>query len=230
MEKYGNKIVTILLTAVCLIGVLPLSVYAAYENVYVPPLASLTPDYRPSSSAGAIVPSADYDSYTVPVPLDVSNGMSIVFSETMGYTAVLLLDSEFNKVAAYQLQVSNTYYFESGKLINCSFVVFGANSQSPIMDSILVNNVAVSVVVGSQNLAHQERYEYIEVPDPPTPPTDVIQIQPILDMWEDILLLNATPLTKFYNHLIKPMGLIIGIPLIMALVGIITFMIGGKKR
>lgn len=230
----GKKIIALLMTAVCLIGVLPLSVSAVYETVYVPPLAALTLDTRYSDSSKDFVPSTgSRNALTVPLPIDKSLEVEISFGSTLEvYTTAFYFDSNFNllhtqksgQVATSQITLDSSFVQDS------VYVVFNIYQNTPWDNTLFINSQLVSVVEGSHLLASPERYEQIEVPDPPTPPTVGLKIQPILDMWDDILLLSVTPLTDFYNQLIEPIGLIFGIPLMMALIGIIIFAIGGKKR
>lgn len=167
MRKNGNKILAILLTAVCLIGVLPLSVSAAYETVYVPPLASVTHNTRPSSSKGGLVASADYNSYTIPVPLDTQNGVTFNIDGLTYYPVILFLDANLTMLRSGSITNVQEFYFDSQQLQDVSFIVFGIASIEPILLNVVVQHRSVEVVVGAQNLAHQERYEQIEVPAPP---------------------------------------------------------------
>lgn len=204
MTNIGKKITALLLTAVCLIGVLPLSVLGASETIYVPAIAALTQGYRPSASNHGLMATRDYNSITIPLPLNYGQTVNITVPNSGDfYPAVLILDDSYNYLRVLNIAASGTIEINANNLIQAGFVQIGYSSQSDIGDSIIINNVETTVLVGGQTIAKRERYEIIEVPDPPSPPTDGIKIQPLLDMWEQLLVQIGSNLTEFYSQLVE---------------------------
>ena len=77
---------------------------------------------------------------------------------------------------------------------------------------------------GDYTLAHHGYYEVIQ------DPTEVDIVTNTLDLWQRILFENSTLINGFYEALTKPIALLIGVPCCIALIGLILYFFGGKRR
>lgn len=237
MMKYGKKIIAILTTAVCLIGVLPLFASAKIETIYVPPVMALTLNTRFSNSQGVYVDATgSRDALTIPLPLDKINDVIIGFGERIAIgNEAFYLDSDYTLLRVqYDIYEADgrtdTVTLESQYFTNASYVVINIFQSSNWDEALTINDKAVTVLQGSYTIAQPERYEQIEVPDDTEPSDDVDIAGNVLTLWHRILSDNVDSLCELYELLTKPIALIIGIPLCIAIISIIFTMLGGKKR
>ena len=233
MKKYGNKIIAILTTAVCLIGVLPLFCSAKTENVFVPPKAAITLDTRYSISAGGYTTKAGAGAITIPLPRDKDISVTISLNQDILCDArYFFLDSEFEYVAHYDVTnvTVNVIDLNEQYTDNAQFVVINVGTYSNWSRVLLVNDVQIEVVEGAYTNASLERYDIVEVPDDTEETHENGIVDNVLNMWQHILTDNLDSLEAFYNELTKPIALIIGIPICIAICSIIFITIGGKRR
>lgn len=236
MKKYGKRIIAILTAAVCLIGALPLLVSAKVETIYVPPVIALTLNSRYSHSQDAYVnATGSRDALTIPLPLDKTNDVIIGFGERIAIQeSAFYLDSDY-KLVTVQDRIfdadgrADTVTLDSQYFTNATYVVINIFQSSNWNELLTINDKSVTVLQGSYTLAQGERYEQIEIPDDTEPSVDVDIAGNVLTMWQRILSDNIGTLSELYEQLTKPIALLIGIPLCIAIVSIIFTMLGGKK-
>lgn len=231
--KYGNKILAILLTAVCLIGVLPLIVFAKTETVYIPPNVAITNQIRYSASSKKYMAAgAGEATLTVPLPIDKTAQVHIELSLGVNIqNRLFYLDQDFNYIT--HADITETYIEAIDLTLDqtsaASFVVLNIGYSNDVARNLIIyiNGVAAEMQKGEYKLATLERYEQIEVPDEPQE-DDIVNS--VLELWQRILTENIVLIDGFYYALTKPIALIIGIPCCIALIGILLSLIGGKKR
>lgn len=229
MMKYGNKIIAILLTAVCLIGVLPLTVFATTETIYIPPVAAMTPNSRFSASAGGYISDSNMSALTIPLPIDKTMQVNLDFGGMVDFqTRLFFLDSQYMLIDYYDISYSTaeTIELDVNYTNNAVYVCININPVS-FNDNLLINGTLIEVLDGDYTLASLERYEQVEIPEEPQEADIVANI---LELWQRILAENIVLIDGLYTALTKPIALLIGIPCCIALIGILLTFFGGKKR
>lgn len=232
MKKYGNKIIAILLTAVCLCGILPLIVSAKTETVYHPPVAAITLNTRYSASAQGYQTIDGNAALTIPLPIDKDLEVVVDFGQQITIQAkAFFLDSNYEYITNFTLSTTTCGTIEllENYTSNATYVVINLAAPGGWWRNLYINDSKVEVTEGAYTLAIPEWYEQIEIPDD-TDTEDVDIVNNILTMWQDILIQNVDNLESYYYELTKPIALIIGIPTCIALITLLFCMIGGKKR
>lgn len=219
----------IILTVTIIILSLTIPCFAATETIYIPPLVAITENQRYSASGGGYVSANGVYAVTIPLPLDITDGVVISFTGTgtLVYTQYFL-DESYNHLYP-SIDISGTLSDLSFTQLQIPsgafFVVLNIQSINTGF-GVIINGETVDDVYGDHTLASRERYETIEVPDPPA---DVDIVNNVLEMWQRILSDNLVLINQFYDSILAPIALILGVPTIIALVGIIYHSFGGKK-
>ena len=227
MKKYGNKIIAILLTAVCLIGVLPLTVFGATEQVCYPAQGVWYPHYRYSASNGGFILAQSVKSLILPLPGDSTVTIVGVEGTPVESLNHFYLDANFYHISSVIVPSDVGSFTLYDVPSNAVYVTIGYNFSTPDSSELEINGVSVSIVEGEYTLAHPSYCEDVVIPDEPT---DVDIAGNVLTMWQHFLSDNLDNLANYYEQLTIPIALIIGIPLCIAICTLIFTCLGGKKR
>lgn len=223
------KKIIIILTVTIIILAISLPCFAVTETIYIPPVVSITENQRYSASGGGYVSANGIYAVTIPLPLDTTNGVLISFTGTgtLDYTQYFLDATYSHLYPAIDIvgTLSDLSFTQSQIPDSAAFVVLNIRNIN-INFGVIINGEPVDDVYGEHTLATRERYETIEDPDPPT---DVDIVNNVLEMWQRILSDNLVLINQFYDSILAPISLILGVPTIIALVGIIYHSFGGKK-
>lgn len=219
----------IILTVTIIIFSLAIPCLAATETIYIPPVVAITDNQRYSASGGGFVSANGVYAVTIPLPLDTTNGVVISFTGTgtLDYTQYFLNDSYNHLYPAIEITgtLSDFSFTQSQIPSGSAFVVLNIRNINSGF-GVIINGDSVEDVYGDHTLATRERFETIEVPDPPT---DINIVNNVLEMWQHILADNLVLINQFYDSILAPISLILGVPTIIALVGIIYHSFGGKR-
>lgn len=215
----GKRILAILLTAVCLIGILPLSVCAKTEIMHVKPVISITFDMRYSNSSGGYITATNSATFTIPIPLNKSQGALIEFDQTINiFSTQYYLTDQYTTITAADIPTGESnYVLLEGIHIpdNAYFVVINVSLDSFTQGiGIMINGDPIQDVYGDYTEAKREAHIEVEVPDDTV--TDLT-----LNLWERIINELLPIVSPFYESLSNPITLLLVVPCCIFLIALI---------
>lgn len=215
----GKKILAILLAAVCLIGILPLSVCAKTEIIHQPPVIAISLNTRYSNSSGGYITAANSATFTIPIPLNYTQGALIEFDQTINiFSTQYYLTEQFTTISTADVPTGETNYALLAGIhipANAYFVVINVSLDSFTQGiGITINGDPIQDVYGDHTEAQREAHIEVEVPDDTV--TDLT-----LNLWERIINELLPIVTPFYEALSNPITLLLVIPCCIFLIALI---------